>query len=121
MPQTQNLGVIELPQYTIDSMLVYPEKILEWSSQRSTTSTRPTPLLPPVDMSQNAMMQGMDDKQQQELMEAANRGEKPKKIEMAPKEVLQKMEDQKNATSSIDVKKFGAKKSRKRGKEKPRR
>mmetsp|Transcript_30335 Transcript_30335/g.45251 ORF Transcript_30335/g.45251 Transcript_30335/m.45251 type:complete len:595 (+) Transcript_30335:75-1859(+) len=122
MPQTQNLGVIELPQYTIDSMLVYPEKLQEWSSQRSSTSTRLTPLLPPVDMSQSAMMQGampMNEMQQQELMDAANRGEKPKQIEMAPKEVLQKMEDQKKTTSSIDVKKFGLK-SRKRGRKKPR-
>eukprot|EP00574_Skeletonema_japonicum_P006453 CAMPEP_0201735468 /NCGR_PEP_ID=MMETSP0593-20130828/37151_1 /ASSEMBLY_ACC=CAM_ASM_000672 /TAXON_ID=267983 /ORGANISM="Skeletonema japonicum, Strain CCMP2506" /LENGTH=421 /DNA_ID=CAMNT_0048229023 /DNA_START=234 /DNA_END=1499 /DNA_ORIENTATION=- len=121
LPQTQNLGVIELPQYTIDSMLVYPERLLEWSSQRSTTSTRPTPLIPPVDMPQNTMMQGkmpLDETQQEELMDAANRGEKPKQIEMAPKEVLQKMEDRKNTTSSIDVKKFGSK-LRKRGKKKP--
>ncbi len=123
LPQTQNLGVIELPQYTIDSMLVYPEKLLEWSSQRSTTSTRPTPLLPPVNLSQSSMMQEgtmpMNEMQQQELMEAANRGEKPKQIEIAPKEILQKMEDRKNTTSAIDVRKLGSR-SRKGGKRKPR-
>jgi hypothetical protein len=123
LPQTQNLGVIKLPQYTIDSMLVYPDKLLEWSSQRSTTSTRPTPLLPPVNLSQSSMMQEgtmpMNEMQQQELMEAANRGEKPKQIEMAPKEILQKMEDRKNTTSAIDVRKLGSR-SRKGGKRKPR-
>lgn len=123
LTQTQNLGVIELPQYTIDSMLVYPEKLQEWSSQRSTTSTRPTPLA--IDITpQSSMMQGntmpMNEKQQQELMEAANRGERPKQIEMAPKEVLKKMEDLKNKASAIDAKKLGSK-SRRKGKKKPRR
>jgi hypothetical protein len=58
--------------------------------------------------------------QQQELMEAANRGERPKQIEMAPNEVLKKMEDLKNKASAIDVKKLGSK-SRRKGKKKPRR
>lgn len=123
--ETQRLGVIELPQYTIDSMLVYPEKVLEWSAQRSSTATRPTPLLPPAEMSSQSAMHSstsMSEEQQKELMDAANRGEKPKNIEMAPKEVLQRMEDQKqkNTAAAIDVKKFGSK-SRKRGKKRPRR
>jgi len=124
LPQTQNLGVVELPQYTIDSLLVYPEKLLEWSSQRSTMSTRPTPLLPPVDMSPSSPMQQdtmhMNGIQQQEMMDAANRGEKPKQIEMAPKDVLQKIEEQKNTTSAVDAKKIKSR-SRKGGKKKPRR
>jgi membrane protein insertase Oxa1/YidC/SpoIIIJ len=123
--ETQSLGVIELPQYTIDSMLVYPEKVLEWSAQRSSTAIRPTPLLPPAEMSSQSAMHSstpMSEAQQQELMDAANRGEKPKNIEMAPKEVLQRMEDQKqkNTAATVDVKKFGSK-SRKRGKKRPRR
>ena len=123
--ETQRLGVIELPQYTIDSMLVYPEKVLEWSAQRSSTATRPIPLLPPAEMSSQSAMHSstpMSEEQQQELMDAANRGEKPKNIEMAPKEVLQRMEDQKqkNTAAAIDIKKFGSK-SRKRGKKRPRR
>ncbi|KAL7453458.1 hypothetical protein ACHAWC_005137 [Mediolabrus comicus] len=124
--ETQRLGVIELPQYTIDSMLVYPEKVLEWSAQRSSIAIRPTPLLPPAEMSSQSAMHSsstpMSEEQQQELMDAANRGEKPKNIEMAPKEVLQRMEDQKqkNTAAAIDVKKFGSK-SRKRGKKRPRR
>ncbi|KAL7440343.1 hypothetical protein ACHAXM_007214 [Skeletonema potamos] len=124
LPQTQNLGVVELPQYTIDSLLVYPEKLLEWSSQRSTMSTRPTPLLPPVNMSPSSPMQQdamhMNGIQQQEMMDAANRGEKPKQIEMAPKDVLQKIEEQKNTTSAVDAKKIKSR-SRKGGKKKPRR
>lgn len=118
--QTQKLGMIKLPQYTIDSMLVYPEKLLEWSSQRSTTSTRPTPLLPPVEMSQSAMNGSipLNEIKQQEVMDAANRGEKLKQIDMAPKEVLQRMENQKNTTVAIDVKKKVGSSSRKRGKKK---
>ena len=114
LPQSQHLGMIELPQFSIDSMLVYPEKLREWSSRQSSFSTRPTPLLPSGtnEMSQTSVISN-------EMMEAANRGEKLKQVEMAPDEVLQLMERQKNTTSSIDMKKFSSKKrSRRRGKKK---
>ncbi|KAL7481752.1 hypothetical protein ACHAW6_007425 [Cyclotella cf. meneghiniana] len=83
--QQSKIKMIELPMYTLHSLLVAPEQF----------ATRPTPILA-SSPSLNPHMPSSDSNMSQSIpeiplsvMEAANRGEKPSKVEMAPKELLE--------------------------------
>jgi len=112
---------IELPMYTLSSLLVNPDLF----------ATRPTPMLQSTATSMiggsmfnngaspDAMMTSMSDIPI-DVMEKANRGEKPvmdKPIEMAPKELLR---SKKKEDVPLDVHKMKMKRSKKKGKGKKR-
>ena len=101
---------IELPMYTLSSLLVNPEQF----------TTRPTlmsqPALPGASTSdfgaQDQTFQSMPEIPM-DLMEKANRGEKPVKIEMAPQELIHQ---NKRSDSPIDVNRLKMKRGKQKGK-----
>jgi hypothetical protein len=104
---------IELPMYTLKSLLVNPELL----------STRPTPMLQPSFPGSIQSFGALDQTLQSmpdismDVMEKANRGEKPVKIEMAPQELL---EQSKKNDGPIDINKLKMKREKQKGKNKKR-
>ena len=102
---------IELPMYTLTSLLVNPEQF----AQTPAPLTRP--ILSEASLSssfsaQNQTIQSMPEIPM-DLMEKANKGEKPVKIEMAPPELIQK---HKKVDGPIDVNRLKMKRGKQRGK-----
>lgn len=99
---------IELPMYTLTSLLVNPEQF----------ATRPTPMAAPTfntsasGFDSNRALQSMPEVPI-DVMEKANRGEKPVKIEMASKELL---EQNKKVDGPIDLNKLKMKRDKRKGK-----
>lgn len=99
---------VKLPQYTITTLWVNPELF----------ARRPTPLAPPTF---NTSIPGFESKNALQsmpevpldVMEKANRGEKPVKIEMASKELL---EQNKKSESPIDINRLKMKRGKQKGK-----
>ena len=103
---------IELPTYTISSLLVNPQLLDVWSAKQT---LQRSPEMQPVNYPE-ITMQSMPDVPLH-VMEAANRGERVKEIEMAPKELLQQREEMKNkSVRGVDVNKLRTKMGRQRGK-----
>lgn len=108
---------IELPMYTLSSLLVNPDLF----------ATRPAPMLQStsiLDASSDATtsLQSMPDIPL-DVMEKANRGEKPvieKPIEMAPKELLLRQRKKKEEAVLLDVHKMKMKRGKQKGKGKKR-
>jgi len=111
----------ELPAYSLPSILVFPDSY----------KTTPTPFLPgqraPVFHTPLNGMAPTETTEEEQLsmpeipmsvMEAANRGVRPEKpVEMAPREVLERREDEKKKSEgSIDVDKLTSKWNRRKGK-----
>ncbi|KAL3781355.1 hypothetical protein HJC23_013439 [Cyclotella cryptica] len=107
--QQSKVRMIELPMYTLHSLLVAPEQF----------ATRPTPMLVPSPLPKTPLPSSDSNVPQfmpeipLSVMEAANRGEKLSKVEMAPKELL---EQSRRNEGPIDVSRLKMKRDKQRGK-----